>query len=867
MGTKWKKGKAVCSFLAFVTGLTLLVINLVPAVGMAAVFGVDVCEGQTDYQESEEFRHLISEKLSVLLGVATGEKTYFGDDGTNEGNVSTGAVREAVVGTQNTASAVQEETVVEESAVEENAAFADFMSNLEGPEAFGGNMDDYQAYLEEMQAYYDEMQMEYSGYYGGYSDYSIYQFGDEESRDAYMADMAQNKNLRYAVIYQDRLLYSNIEGFAEKAGEEWKGEDFAEALDKEAYNFTLWYNRNGDGRVQIAKDGHEEDVYGDGIYSDESRWRVPGYKNYTIGDSFRDAVVFLAVAKEPQYYLVRTDDSGQVVQYGGRLYQLNWNMLLLDSARERIGIFMSTALLLLAAALLMRKSRRQAVEWIAGILGKICLEGKLLLLPVAAVFLTGMSAGPLGQLVRWLRNGFSYYIWSGDYLYEIKRLFTMGGYLAIWFWLVYLVVLDVRMNGKRQKKPLFDLLKVKDFKYPIQKRLVRRQRRTLMAELSLMVLFAAAICGLWLFANEYMDYLTGGYGYSYTYDVCEAVAEDLGYPLKLAGAHMAWMLMPCVVFAVLFGFTMVTFCSLKKNYRLAVDIGALTDQILAVREGNLTEELTLSEETDLREAAENLNQIQKGMETALKEQIKSERMKVELVTNVSHDIKTPLTSIISYVELLRQEVELPQHVKEYIQILGEKAERLRGIVQDVFEVSKAASGQLPIQLETLDLGKLLRQTLADMNDQISQSDFTMKTAIPELPVQVTADGQRLYRVFQNLLQNALRYSLAGSRIFLTLSEEAGQAVVRIKNTSGVELSDGKDFTERFVRGDESRTDGGSGLGLSIAKSFTEVCGGILTVETDADLFTVTVAFPVRGEGTAADLDAPDTDLKQRKGKE
>lgn len=312
------------------------------------------------------------------------------------------------------------------------------------------------------------------------------------------------------------------------------------------------------------------------------------------------------------------------------------------------------------------------------------------------------------------------------------------------------------------------------------------------------------------------------------------------------------MLTGCVIFTALSGFTLITFLGLRKNHRLAADIGALNDRILAVREGSLTGELILSGDTDLQEAADNLNQIQKGMETALAEQVKSERMKVDLVTNVSHDIKTPLTSIISYTELLRQEEELPQHVKEYIQILGEKAERLRGIVQDVFEISKATSGQLPIQMETLDMGKLLRQTLADMNDQISQSALLMRTAIPETPVPVLADGQRLYRVFQNLLQNALRYSLEGSRVYLALTEEAGQTVVRIKNTSGVELADSKDFTERFVRGDESRTDGGSGLGLSIAKSFTEACGGSLTVETDADLFTVTVAFPVSGQKQAAD---------------
>lgn len=154
-----------------------------------------------------------------------------------------------------------------------------------------------------------------------------------------------------------------------------------------------------------------------------------------------------------------------------------------------------------------------------------------------------------------------------------------------------------------------------------------------------------------------------------------------------------------------------------------------------------------------------------------------------------------------------------------MEILGEKSARLKNMVQDVFEISKAASGQPPMQMEVLDMGKPLRQTLADMNDQISQSTLVMRTAIPEKPVPVFADGQRLYRVFQNLLQNALRYSLEGSRVYLTLTEENGQAVVRIKNTSGVELTGDKDFTERFVRGDESRTDGGKGSRAVHCKEF------------------------------------------------
>ena len=140
-----------------------------------------------------------------------------------------------------------------------------------------------------------------------------------------------------------------------------------------------------------------------------------------------------------------------------------------------------------------------------------------------------------------------------------------------------------------------------------------------------------------------------------------------------------------------------------------------------------------------------------------------------------------------------------------------------------------------------------RQTLADMADPVEKSGLTLRTELPEGEVPIVADGKRLYRVFQNLIQNALQYSLPGSRIYLTLKGKAGQAQASLRNTSRQELPAGVDFTARFVRGDESRTDGGSGLGLSIARSFTEACGGTLTVETMADLFTVHVAFPLAPE--------------------
>ncbi len=151
--------------------------------------------------------------------------------------------------------------------------------------------------------------------------------------------------------------------------------------------------------------------------------------------------------------------------------------------------------------------------------------------------------------------------------------------------------------------------------------------------------------------------------------------------------------------------------------------------------------------------------------------------------------------------------------------------------------------------ERLDLAKLLRQTVADMSEGIEAAPITLRQTLPETPVTIVADGDRLYRVFQNLLQNALKYALEGSRVYLTLTADAGKAVVSVKNTSRTELPEGVDFTARFVRGDSSRTDGGSGLGLAIAQSFTAACGGELRVEPMADLFVVTVEFPLE-EGEA-----------------
>lgn len=281
--------------------------------------------------------------------------------------------------------------------------------------------------------------------------------------------------------------------------------------------------------------------------------------------------------------------------------------------------------------------------------------------------------------------------------------------------------------------------------------------------------------------------------------------------------------------------------ALKRDLK---DWNVLMAQIAEMYGGNLNAVNHVPPTSNLYDCAMQLNMIRTGIQKAVEEGTKADRTKVELITNVSHDIKTPLTSIISYIDLLKKEPDLPPHVMDYISTISHKADRLSHIVQDVFEVSKAATGNITLNLEDLDIGKLLQQTFGEMDETLRASQLTWRVEIPEAPILVHADGQRLYRVFQNLIRNCAQYSLEGSRAYVSLTAQNGMAQVSIRNISRNEITmNSDDLTARFVRGDQNRTTEGSGLGLSIAKSFTEACGGKFFVRTDGDLFIVTVQFP------------------------
>jgi len=219
------------------------------------------------------------------------------------------------------------------------------------------------------------------------------------------------------------------------------------------------------------------------------------------------------------------------------------------------------------------------------------------------------------------------------------------------------------------------------------------------------------------------------------------------------------------------------------------------------------------------------------------------KMKADLITNVAHDIATPLTSIIGYVELLEQEDNLSSEARDYIEVLKNKSERLKNIVSDLFDLSKSTSDKNDLVTEKLDLVELINQTLAEMEDRIVKSALEIKKKLPDFSVYINADGNKIYRVFQNVIDNALKYSLSGTPISIVLNANSKKVSFEIQNTSSYEMNfTEEDILERFVRGDSSRTEEGTGLGLSIAETFTKAYGGDFKVIIDGDQFRVIVEF-------------------------
>lgn len=247
----------------------------------------------------------------------------------------------------------------------------------------------------------------------------------------------------------------------------------------------------------------------------------------------------------------------------------------------------------------------------------------------------------------------------------------------------------------------------------------------------------------------------------------------------------------------------------------------------------------------VRTLAEDLGRVSEGAQRALEERMKSERMKTDLITNVSHDLKTPLTSIVNYVELLKKEELHNETAAGYVAVLDRQAQRLKKLTEDVVEASKASSGAINVRLAQLDAAELIRQCAAEYGERFAAAQLTPVLRLPDGPLLVRADGRLLWRVFDNLLGNAVKYAMPGTRVYFDAEAQHNEALLSVRNISREPLEkSGDELMERFVRGDASRRAEGSGLGLSIAGSLMALQGGTLAVLPDGDLFRADVRLPL-----------------------
>ncbi|WP_333646893.1 sensor histidine kinase [Lacrimispora sp.] len=299
--------------------------------------------------------------------------------------------------------------------------------------------------------------------------------------------------------------------------------------------------------------------------------------------------------------------------------------------------------------------------------------------------------------------------------------------------------------------------------------------------------------------------------------------------------------------AIALVFLSLNFLIFHQMYKNAWETDQINEALINISQGQTaykidTEKFNGKE----RELAENINHISSGLETALQEKVRSERLKADLITNVSHDIKTPLTSIINYVDLIKREQIQEPRIQGYLEVLEQKAQRLKTLTEDLVEASKASSGNLKLEMTSIDFVELIHQTNGEFEEKFALRHLDLVFSLPDESMLIEADGRYLWRVLENLYNNASKYAMERSRIYVDMKKEEDMAVFTMKNISENPLNiQADELTERFVRGDVARTTEGSGLGISIAKSLTELQGGTFKLYIDGDLFKAEVAFPIK----------------------
>ncbi|MDO4535363.1 MAG: sensor histidine kinase, partial [Clostridium perfringens] len=284
--------------------------------------------------------------------------------------------------------------------------------------------------------------------------------------------------------------------------------------------------------------------------------------------------------------------------------------------------------------------------------------------------------------------------------------------------------------------------------------------------------------------------------------------------------------------------------NLAKKYMDDINIkyNKLLKSTNAIAQGNLS--IEINEDLGvLNPLKEEVEKIQSGFKKAVEKEVKSEKMKTELISNVSHDLKTPLTSIITYVDLLKDDTLSNEKKKQYLDVLDRKSQSLQYLIEDLFEISKVNSKNISLNITNVDLVYLMKQTILELDHKIKERDLKIKTNFNKDKILCPLDSQRTFRIFENLITNIIKYSLESSRVYIDILERDKNIEITLKNIAKEEIDfNSKDIIERFVRGDKSRNAEGSGLGLAIAKSFVEVQGGTFHIVLDGDLFKVIIKF-------------------------
>ena len=298
---------------------------------------------------------------------------------------------------------------------------------------------------------------------------------------------------------------------------------------------------------------------------------------------------------------------------------------------------------------------------------------------------------------------------------------------------------------------------------------------------------------------------------------------------------------PGIFIFILIVIWIATICLLMKK---CIQKQRLKDGIREIATGNLEYQIDMSQLSgDELDMAKDLNNLKDGMETALERMMKSERMKTDLITNVSHDLKTPLTSIINYVDILKKEDIPDEKIRGYIQILEQKSLRLKNLTEDLMEAAKISSGNITLEIQNINLKQLIHQTNAEFEEKFARRNLSLVCTLPDSDVFIKADSRRMWRVIENLYNNAAKYAQPYSRVYVDGRLESGKAILIIKNVSEAPLNISADeLMERFVRGDVARNTEGSGLGLEIARNLTVMQKGSFDIQLDGDLFKVVLTF-------------------------